>query len=681
MISQHTTKLSIAAVSALALAAAMTAGDAMADDEMPEYGHGLQTSTQASPTSSRPADSLESLAGTAFAPLSAPVKYELDDLDQLGVVMLDEDEAVHVESMASDGKGGFSVVYDVNGETAEVQFSPEDYTGSEYYKQTEDARYWFWHAPIGAGFKPVARQYFSFVGWVRGTEEGWPLGYSSYGVLAPRGRLMSLGGATYEGHINADVWQNFTGTGRADIRGQLRGELTLEAEFSEGAISGDVDNLWYSPPKQEWLRVPETNTLVISDGEIDGSRFHADWQGQDTDANSSLDESVRGLEGSMLGAFYGPNGEEVGGVFTGGREETDEVINGRFGGESQQAAMVREWSGKFIPGRDNGIAVSTGAAAYADSSEDTLANLLPDGDTAFAPLTAALVFDWSQNEVRATESGGAWLKSISSDGANGFRMTYVIDGRESSVHFGADERGDEYSCNVNRGPGGSDQYLWSWTDSMIVDPDDRTTADRTSGSSEFDYFDINGWGVYPSGDGFRSISTYGARTRASDMPAGSAIYEGRLAANIWDGDDPHWPSGVTDVGGNLTLEADFDQSTISGRVDGIYVRPENTGDRLSLGEGNSLDISNGRITGSWFDADWTGVDTNDGSVTCTAIGCSPADDTNPEDSVRGFAGTIEGEFYGPAAEEVGGVIGGHRAATATTPDQYIHGAFGARQQD
>ena len=676
-----TMKLSLAAVSAVALAAAMPAGDAMSDDELPEYGHGLQASTQASPASSRPADSLESLAGTAFAPLSATVKYERDDAGQLGVVMLDEDEAAHVESITSDGQGGFTVVYVLNGEETEVQFGPEDHTGDDYYKQTDDAQFWFWHAPIYADFKFVARQYFSLVGWVHGSEGVWPRGHSSYGVLTPTGRLVNLGSATYEGHIVAEVWQNFTGPDQADIRGQLWGEMTLEAEFSEGTISGDVDNLWYLPPEQEWLPVPETNTLVISDGEIDGNRFHAGWQGEDTDADSLLEDSVRGLEGSMLGAFYGPNGEEIGGVFTGEREATDEVINGRFGGESQQAAMVREWSGKVIPGRDDGIAVSTGAAVYADSSEDTLANLLPDGDTVFAPLSAAVERSYVDQRTSHPDVGGAYVKSISGDGRNGFRLTYVIDGRESQVDLTADDWRDDWrSFNVNKGPGGNDYWLWSWTDSTNVDPDDRTTSDRTSGSSEFKYIDINGWVAWTPGDGFEGYTVYGARTRAANMPAGSASYEGRLTASIWDGDDPDFRTSRTRIQGDLTLEADFDESAISGRIDGIGVRPEASDDWLQLGESNSLDISNGQIVGSWFDADWVGVDTNDGSVTCTAIGCSPAGDTDPEDSVRGFAGTMEGEFYGPAAEEVGGVIGGHRAATDTTPDQYIHGAFGAKQQ-
>ena len=460
------------------------------------------------------------------------------------------------------------------------------------------------------------------------------------------------------------MWQNFTGLNRPDIQGFLWGEMTLEADFSEGTISGDVDNLWYLPPEQEWLRMPETNSLVISNGEVVESRFHADWHGQDTDADSDYSESVRDLDGSMLGAFYGPNGEEVGGVFTGQREETDEVLNGRFGGESHRATETRELWGKFIPGRADGISVSPGAATYADSSEDTLSNLLPDGDTVFSPLSASVERDFSNQRTTYPDSGGAYVKSISSDGANGFHVTYVVDGRESRIHFATDDWTEWNNFTIDGGRGGNYYSLWSFTDSMNRDPDD-----RTSGSSDFAYLDINGWFTCVSGNCFQGASTYGARTRADDMPSGSATYYGRIAGDMWDGDDPDFPSGITGVHGDLTLEANFDASLISGRVDGIHVRPEVSGDwpGLPLGESNSLDISNGRIVGSWFDADWAGVDTDAGSAL--------------ENSVRGFAGTIEGEFFGPNAEEAGGVIGGHRSATATTPAQYIHGGFGARQQD
>ena len=49
--------------------------------------------------------------------------------------------------------------------------------------------------------------------------------------------------------------------------------------------------------------------------------------------------------------------------------------------------------------------------------------------------------------------------------------------------------------------------------------------------------------------------------------------------------------------------------------------------------------------------------------------------------MRGFAGTVMGEFYGPSAEEVGGVMGGHRAAVSGTPDVNMYGAFGATRDD
>ena len=43
------------------------------------------------------------------------------------------------------------------------------------------------------------------------------------------------------------------------------------------------------------------------------------------------------------------------------------------------------------------------------------------------------------------------------------------------------------------------------------------------------------------------------------------------------------------------------------------------------------------------------------------------DSADPNYSIRGFSGNMLGEFYGPAAEEVGGVLNGNRAVIATAP--------------
>ena len=113
------------------------------------------------------------------------------------------------------------------------------------------------------------------------------------------------------------------------------------------------------------------------------------------------------------------------------------------------------------------------------------------------------------------------------------------------------------------------------------------------------------------------------------------------------------------------MEANFATNGISGRIDEFEIQDPGESNYEALASGNSFDISNGVIEGNEFTADWTGVDTDVNSA--------------PEDSARGFSGAMNGGFYGPAAEEVGGVLSGSRAATATTPEQLIVGGFGGKK--
>ena len=644
------------------------------DGMMAEYGHGLEASTLASPTASSAADSMESLndASTTFAPVSAPVKITSDAMGQAGVVLRQDDEEAYVESITYDGAGGYSVVYVVDGEKTQVEFEAADwvpnYGDRAYYEKTiGSTTYGFARTPIYAGDrapKAVHRRYFQLFAW----ETGELQGYAAHGVVTPSQTLVNLGSATYEGHILAERHNNFTDPDFRAVRDLLWGEMTLNADFSANTITGSVDTMRIQLPDGTWVQVPDTNSIAISNGEIDESRFHAEWGGRDTDTSSALEDSVRGFEGSMLGEFYGPNGEEVGGVLTGERAATDQVIHGRFGGESQSAAAARA-AIRTAAGRDDGISASQDPAVYADSSSDSLSDLLPDGNTAFAPLSAAVQRDWDNVEAVQPGEGAAFVKSISSDGANGFNVTYVIDGRDSVVHLSADSWNDLWdSYNVNkRGENDNhwfnDYWLWAHTGSFYGDP-----SDRTSGSSEFDYFDINGWQISRAGDSFDGLSVYGARTRPENMPTGSATYEGRMSARVWQGDNPSYPSDRTNYYSDLMLTANFDSSEIDGSIDELRTQVgDYSSDAEAMADSNSIVISNGVIADGRFSADWAGNDTDANSAL--------------DDSIRDFAGTMMGEFYGPAAEEVGGVMGGSRSATATTPDQYLHGGFGAKMQD
>ena len=326
-------------------------------------------------------------------------------------------------------------------------------------------------------------------------------------------------------------------------------------------------------------------------------------------------------------------------------------------------------------GFEGGLAASPTSPVYATSDENTLANLLPGGKAIFAPLSAALLLDTFGNNRGVTQPrlGAAYVKSVSGDGADGFWVAYVIDGIETPVHFEADQYSYYSSLGWNTfyftdaETTEDDEYrLWPDIGSFDEGPDDPNATQRNTGrndgSSEFTYFDINAWSDNRGGTGHRGYSTYGMRTRPENLPLGSATYVGRMQAEIWNTYNPYLDS-QTLLRGAVTLEANLDAREISGRIDKISTKHFWAYEYEPLADGNSIDISSTLIDEGRFSAHWIGnsLDANAGN----------------RDTVRGFEGTILGEFYGPTAEEVGGVLSGRREATNTTPEQHLIGGFGA----
>ncbi len=348
------------------------------------------------------------------------------------------------------------------------------------------------------------------------------------------------------------------------------------------------------------------------------------------------------------------------------------VVGMGYAAEAAEEREIRDV--QRLAGLEGGLTASPATPVYAASDEDTLASLLPGGEVIFAPLSAALLLDLIGKNRGVTEPdlGAAYVKSVSGDEAGGFRVTYMIDGIEIPVHFGANQYFDanQYYGRVwnyfyDYETTDDDHHrLWSHTSSFEEDPNDRTRTDRTDGSSEFTYFDINGWNDDRGGSSLQGYSTYGVLTRPEYLPLGNATYKGRMQAEIWDSNDPNW-NNPTLIRGALTLEADLDEREISGRIDEIHTRPtlSNVDEYEPLADGNSIDISSTTIDEGRFTAHWAGNDLDE--------------EATSSETVRGFEGTMLGEFYGPVAEEVGGVLSGRRDATGATPEQYLIGGFGA----
>ena len=148
----------------------------------------------------------------------------------------------------------------------------------------------------------------------------------------------------------------------------------------------------------------------------------------------------------------------------------------------------------------------------------------------------------------------------------------------------------------------------------------------------------------------RYYVSYGARTDAANLPAGSATYTGIVHAETFLVDDPDRTQSES-MRSNLRLTANFDDSTLDGMIFGIRVRTRNQNDLgwnewTALSDTTHFEMGDGQIADGQFSATLTGVDSN---------AAAPADET-----VRGYEGGVLGEFYGPAAEEVGGVLNASR---------------------
>ena len=419
----------------------------------------------------------------------------------------------------------------------------------------------------------------------------------SFGARTPAGG-MPEGTAAYYGGLSVDAWNAEDRS--QDKRHEYDGDLTLVADFANSSISGVVDELEHEISDRE-SELSDDNRLDITNGRIVDGRFVADWTGQGPEGGPSM--TVRGLEGQLLGEFYGPEAEEVAGVVNGHRAATSsdpaQVAYGRFSG-----------SGRVID--VSGPAFSAHGAQVTRHRD-------------WRPLKQRMASD-------PAVSGSARVTSIEQVGDGGYQVTYVIDGDEQVIEFEAPD----------------------------PDPDNRRAPGETANGLDFilglflgdafirDHVAIVYTGVECDGceSGMSTWSAVGDETAPERLQTlGTANYTGGMWAEMYP-TNGGLSSAWRQISGSLALEAKFAEGNISGLIDGLAMRPGDPPHQpwAELPDSNRILISDGRITDSQFTASWQGQDTDE-----------PAD---PDMSVNGFAGDMFGAFYGPDGEEVAGVVGG-----------------------
>ena len=261
--------------------------------------------------------------------------------------------------------------------------------------------------------------------------------------------------------------------------------------------------------------------------------------------------------GNVLGHFYGPGGEEVGGVLNAIRDEDDRVLQGAI-------------AGKRI-GRLKNVTDSESLTANVDRND----------------------------EAESTSRFAVEMPTVTST-VDGIRLTYMADGELITVDFDESDFGSDPENPVHyfTRQGTTGFYLRSRTGSF-------------AGGGLYEHFDINTWNRlnFDADDPDRRTSrsygyiVYGTRTAADDMPGtGSASYNGGFRAHAFPTNRSAGTSSrrVNHYRGDFDLTADFGSATVAGSVTSLESRPGNVDDYVDASGGLSF---NAMISGNGFSAD------------------------------------------------------------------------------
>jgi hypothetical protein len=239
------------------------------------------------------------------------------------------------------------------------------------------------------------------------------------------------------------------------------------------------------------------------------------------------------------------------------------------------------------------------------------------------------------------------------------RITGRTDGASSTgASYTATYDSNGQATNVTLSPAGGSPVSWSRTSgdtfgSLIINSniDAVVSADGSKialAANPYDYnWDYQSFGVWTTGAGTGS-GTFGAMSIGSTTPgsaiptSGTATYSGYTGGRYVNSSGQYWFTSSS-----MTAAANFGTRSVTFNTTGTQVTP----DLINVSNNTSLNMS-----GSLSYA--AGTNQITGSVTTTG----------------GLTGSVNGRFYGPAAQEIGGTF----SVTGSGLTGYA-GAFGGKR--
>ncbi|MCY4274815.1 MAG: transferrin-binding protein-like solute binding protein [Gammaproteobacteria bacterium] len=525
-----------------------------------------------------------------------------------------EDNELSVSQIVRNEDGGYDVTYRIDDASNTITFHPSecDEDGGDCYEDLDaddqGAQLWNMHSTVGGILSPSDMaeyhhaNHLNLQGTTSSDERILHKQIFVFGVTTPASNQPKTGTGTYYGWFFGYA-NRMTEVGNA-FRQRIMADMQLVANFDMNTINGDLTGVEGTPPGgnnnswEDWQE--ESRFEITGTGVNSAGQFTATVTGMDASTADDV-ESVRGFMGQLTAQLFGPNAEEIGGVLSASRD---------LDGDDNDLALYGYVSStKFGPAK---ILSSEGVSVGVKRNfEESKTELLEQGkvtimrnasDSGWVLTTDARTVEFEDSDYRS-EEGNYFLASAEDD---------AVDG----------------------------DYFWTATNGFSATPD-------------YDYFDIKGWANNHDNPGIwvNSFIIHGDRTPISSLPSSTATYYGRMHGREFPSDDAiSWISEARRYQGDLTLTADFANTSVTGEITNLETRVGNSGSYSDI-QGDAR--FNASITGHNFTAD-------DFSGT--------GDISNLQN------GNVYGSFFGPTAQEAGGIF------DADLGSDVVVGYFGAAQE-
>ena len=291
----------------------------------------------------------------------------------------------------------------------------------------------------------------------------------------------------------------------------------------------------------------------------------------------------------------------------------------------------------------HGLHQGSETTVYAGPEDDPLRTLLQESTNQFSPSSATLARRLNEPQGSG-HTGDFHVKSISGDGANGFRVVYEMDDVERTVSF-LETDFDTQACR--------DCYTKEDEDGAAY-----WLLEYDNGAIEFRYMFAGRFSRLHDDVNLRNYMSFGSRTETVDLPKGEATYVGYMNSDTYATDDPGRRERIRGV---VNLSMDLRAGTMEGWIRHLAKWSSSENSYLDLPETTHLAVRDATLADGRLLADLVGIDLDRNALT-------------PE-SLRGYHGAVLGEFYGPEAEEFGGVVN----ATSEEHDRVLGGTLRIRR--